>query len=58
MIGRNDASLEVDFSECRGYWHNLNLTTDEDEERSLNLDDRNEWGWLNARLISLMESAE
>lgn len=58
MIGRNDASLEVILSERRGYWHNLNLTTDEDEERLLNLNDREEWRWLNARLRRMVESAE
>ena len=58
MIGQNDASLEVDFSERSGYWHNLNLDTDKDEERLLNLGDSGEWGWLNARLRRLMESAE
>ena len=58
MVGRNDASLEVDLSKRLGYWHNLNLETDIDEERLLDLEDSDEWGWLNARLWRLTEISE
>ena len=58
MVGRNDASLEVDLSQRLGYWHNLNLKTDIDEERQLDLNDSDEWAWLNARILRLTESAE
>ena len=57
-IGPNDTSLEVNLSDRSGYWHNLNLRTAKDEERLLNLDDREEWDWLNAKLQRLLENAE
>lgn len=57
-IGPNDASLEVNLSDRSGYWHNLNLQTDKDEERLLNLGDSGEWNWLNSKLRLFMESAE
>ena len=49
-IGPNDASLEVNLSDRSGYWHKLNLHTDRDEERVLNLEDGGECNWLSARL--------
>ncbi len=57
-ISPNDASLEINLSDRSGYWHNLNLRTDKDEERLLNLEDGGEWDWLSARLQFLTESAE
>ena len=57
-IGQNDVSLEVNLSNCSGYWHNLNLQTGKDEERLLNLGDSEEWDWLKARVQRLMESVE
>ena len=55
-IGHNEASLEVNLEDRSGYRHNLNMRTDEDEERELDLRDSGEWAWFNARLRRLAES--
>ena len=39
-------SLEIDPPAKRGSWHGLNLTTDEEIERNLDLSDGGEWNWL------------
>ena len=41
-----DASLEINLERKTAYWHLLNLTTEEFEERDLDLTNRSDWDWL------------
>jgi hypothetical protein len=49
----HEISLEINFSERSGEWHSLNLETDQEEYRSLNLDAQEGWDWLVDRLKGL-----
>lgn len=42
----HEASLEVDLVSHRGCWHDLNMTTDAEVERELNLNRPDDWQWL------------
>ena len=50
---RREISLEVDFDAKSGEWHSLDLETDQEEYRSLNLDGQEGWSWLVDRLKGL-----
>ena len=49
-IGRRDISLEIDLRERAGEWHSLDLDTDDEEARPLNLDSKTDWDWMVGRL--------
>ena len=58
-IGVYDISLEVDFAEQTGDWHNLNLhKVEEADTRTLRLADSGDWDWLSAEIRRLTESVE
>lgn len=56
FIGSNSASLEANFNDRSAYWHNLNLQTRKDEERTLDLQESSDWAWFKARLLALVET--
>ena len=49
----HDISLDNDLSSHRGEWHRLNLLTDEEETRTLELDNAGEWEWLSESIRRL-----
>lgn len=42
----HDVTLEIDLAQHTASLHRLNLTSDEDQEESLNLDEPADWEWL------------
>ena len=52
-FGREDVSLEFDLREHSGDWHRLNLDTDDEEARLLNLITRADWVWMVEKLQGL-----
>lgn len=52
-IRPHEISLEIHFSDHSAAWHSLDLETDEEEHRPLNLDDSGDWNWLAGRLRAL-----
>lgn len=52
-IPPREISLEILFSDHSAAWHSLDLETDEEELRSLNLDDPSAWSWLAERLRAM-----
>jgi hypothetical protein len=48
-----EISLEIDLGRRSGEWHALNLDTDEEESRTLNLDDETAWDWVIDRLTEM-----
>lgn len=52
-IGPYEATLEIDLNNRKGDWHLLSLETNEDEERSLELDNKDDWSWMAKRLQAL-----
>ena len=53
-ITPHEVSLEIDLSQKSGEWHALNLDTDVDESRTLNLDDVAAWDWMIRRLSEMI----
>lgn len=51
-------SLEIDLAEKRGEWHVLNLDTDDEETRELELTSADAWKWLAQQLRNLGGEAE
>jgi hypothetical protein len=49
-----EVSLEIDFSQKSGEWHVLNLDTDAEESKTLNLGDEATWSWLIGRLSEMV----
>ncbi len=45
-LGEHELSLEVDLANHSGTWHRLQLPTQQDETRNINLDVVAEWKWL------------
>ena len=45
-IGSNSVSLEICLASHTGIWHQLNLRSDEELERDLNLSEATAWEWL------------
>ena len=53
LFGRQDVSLEIDLRKRSGDWHSLNLDTDDEEVRLLNLNTKDNWDWMVERLQTL-----
>ncbi|OQC41351.1 MAG: hypothetical protein BWX66_00753 [Deltaproteobacteria bacterium ADurb.Bin058] len=41
-----EISLEIDLERKHGEWHALEMTTETEEEKSLKLDEPDDWQWL------------
>ena len=52
-----DITLEIDLATKEAYWHVLNLKTDEDEEKDINLTDEQGWQWLVDAIREKMKDA-
>jgi hypothetical protein len=57
-IGPEEVSLEIDLGRRSGDWHALNLETDEEEARTLDLDDETAWSWVIDRLTEMVGAAQ
>ena len=49
----NEVSLEIDFEQYTGEWHALNLLSAEEEARTLNLNDQQDWKWIADQIRNL-----
>lgn len=56
-FGPHEASLEIGLPSQDALWHWLNIDTDDDEQRSMNLSQAADWGWLVDRIRSLAKDA-
>ncbi len=52
-----DISLEIDLETFSGHWHSLNLLTDEEEERALDLNSEIDWDWIMRQIRELQHTA-
>ena len=48
-----EVSLEIDLDRKSGEWHALNLDTDAEEMKTLDLGDEAAWSWLIGRLTEM-----
>ena len=51
-------SLEIDLSTKRGIWHILNLDTDEEDTKELDLTNPEGWKWLAQKISDLVRETE
>ncbi|TVR68074.1 MAG: hypothetical protein EA427_11410 [Spirochaetaceae bacterium] len=51
-VDRQAISLDVDLRNRSGEWHELNLDTDQDLERELDLQSAEDWLWISGRLAT------
>ena len=51
-------SLEIDLATKRGEWHALNIDTNEEASKELDLKDTNAWAWLAEQIRALGGVAE
>lgn len=56
-LGSKEISLEVDLATHRGEWHSLDLASDTEDSRTLNLDEAGDWAWLVTEIHRLSGSA-
>ncbi len=45
-LGGHELSLEIDFARHSGEWHRLKIQNQQEDNRSLNLEDDGDWKWL------------
>ncbi|MBI3467694.1 MAG: hypothetical protein HY000_32195 [Planctomycetes bacterium] len=57
-FGPNELSLEIDLVSHDAQWHELNVKTDAEHARSLDLDVAESWKWIMKRLEVLGGRAE
>ena len=53
-IGHKEVSLEIDLDRRSGEWHVLDFDADEEEARTLDLDDETAWNWMGDRLAEMV----
>ena len=56
-LDKNDVSLEIDVAQQTGNWHLLNLKTDQEEAKTLDLSVAEDWDWIVTRLQDLAGTA-
>ena len=54
----SEISLDIDIANQRGQWHELNLNTDKEKEKMLNLAERDDWSWLADEMRALSRDSE
>lgn len=57
-LGSNEVSIEIDLNYHFGEWHNLDLSTDDSDVKSLNLNDPSSWSWVAKEIQRLEIAAE
>lgn len=55
-IGDQEITLEMDLAKQTAEWHRLDIVSEKDEFRELNLNEVDDWFWINAR-IGLFQKA-
>jgi hypothetical protein len=53
-----EVSLEIDFGQKSGEWHVLNIDTNAEELKSLNLAEEAAWSWVIKRLTELVGATQ
>lgn len=53
----HEITIEIDLAAHTGAWHDLNMDTDAEESRDLNLDKPDDWAWLAAKVKQITGGA-
>ncbi len=51
----NEVSLDVNLATRQGEWHSLDVNTDAENARTLNLADNSGWTWIAEKIRSIFE---
>ncbi|MBF0611885.1 MAG: hypothetical protein HQL55_12265, partial [Magnetococcales bacterium] len=54
-LGEHEISLEVNLEAKRAEWQDLNMTTDEEQDKDLNLTEAGDWNWMVEQIRTLAE---
>lgn len=57
-LAQHEITLEINLGNHAGDWHVLDMTTDSEESRALNLDTPGDWGWLVGQIKGLAGGVE
>ena len=57
-LGSQAISLEIDFRNHMGYWHDMNMTTSSDQDKDVDLDDARVWTWLAGEIRRYAKKAQ
>ena len=49
-----EISLDIELPERKAYWHALNVQTDDDTDRNLDLRQTSDWKWLSEQLAKML----
>jgi len=49
-IGSQEITLEIDIADHKGEWHQLDLTSDKEIFRELDLDETDTWAWISEQI--------
>ena len=55
-LGIQDISLEINLETHQAQWHRLDMASDIDDEKDLNLNDATDWKWLSTEIVHWEES--
>ena len=55
-LTQDEVSLRIDLGSHAGGWHELNMGTDADASRTLNLDRAESWDWIGRQIQQMSES--
>lgn len=55
-IGAHSVSLDVNLLDHRAEWHRMNLLTDEDDVRDIDLESHDDWAWLSNEIHEMSEA--
>ena len=53
--GEHSVSLDIDLVNHKAYWHHVNLVSDEDDLRHLDLESQESWAWLRGEIHNTYE---
>lgn len=56
-FGTTEVSLEIDLAQHLGQWHAIDLKTEGETERMLNLNETTDWQWIRIQISELIKGA-
>ena len=58
MIAATDIDIKINLVGKSGEWHSLDLASDTEHQKTLNLDDEDAWKWIVKRIQTLSEKSK
>ena len=58
MIAATDIDIKINLVSKSGEWHSLDLASDTEHQKTLNLDDEDAWKWIVKKIQTLSEKSK